>query len=176
MNSTPKKSRWAKWCIGGMAAACLAGNALGATIRESYTLAPSGDKGSFVAHPGIVDAIVENGLRGQSVKLAVKAMPERGRHIVQMDVYVAKAVQRDTTFDYHQPLDIPGHPEKAGARVWALPEGADKAPVFDLSDQNIAAPTKVYVYVIEKDRNGRSHSTMVETRYAALHAGYVYNH
>lgn len=172
---TPRNSTLAKWCIGGMCAACLAGNALGATIRESYTLAPSGEKASFVARPGVIRSIVENGAKGQSLTLAFKATPERGRHIVEMDVFISEAVQNDTTFDYHHPLEIKGRPLKPGSRVWALPQDGDRPLVYDLSDANIGTPTKVYVYVIEKDHRGRSYSTLVESHYAALHASFIYN-
>lgn len=174
-NLIPGKSTLTKWCMGGIFAACLAGNALGATIRETYTLAPSGEKATFVAKPGVIRSIVENGANGQSVALAFKAAPARGRHIVKMNVYISEAVQNDTTFDYHHPLEIKVHPEKPGARVWALPVDGDRPLVYDLSDENIATPTKVYVYVIEQDKTGRSYSTLVETHYAALHGGFIYN-
>jgi hypothetical protein len=156
-------------------AACWAGSALGATIRETYVLAPSGEQATFEPVPGVVRSIVENGAGGQSVKLAFKAYPDRDKQIVEMLVYIARSVQRDVTFEYHHPLAIKARPLKPGSEVWALPQDADRRPVFDLSDQNIAAPTKVYVYVVEKDRDGKSYSTLVETRYAALHAAFVDN-
>jgi hypothetical protein len=171
MNST-----LTRWGMGVMLAAGFAASALGATIRETYTLAPSGEKATFVAQPDVVRSIVENEVGKQSVALVFKAIPERDRHIVRMVVYIDRADQRDVTFDYHHPLAIKGRPEKPGAEVWALPVGADRPPVYDLSDQNIGAPTKVYVYVVEKGNDGKTYDTLVETHYAALHAAFVENH
>lgn len=186
MDSTPRNSTirklipgtWSlmQWCIGGMCAACVAGSAMGATIKETYTLAPSGEKATFEPRPGVIRTIVENGAPGQSVTLAFKAIPERNRQIVAMEIYISEAVQNDTTFEYHRPLHIAVHPENPGDRVWALPQDGDRPLVYDLSDENIATPTKVYVYVIEQDKAGRSYGTLVETYYASLHGGFLYNH
>lgn len=154
-----------------MLGACLAGSALGATIEESYRLVPSGEKATFVAAPGVVQSWVENGSPNPGVTLAFKALPAPQRRIVKMYVYISRSAPQDDTFVYRKPVVIEGLQAKPGVEAWVLPQDGDRPPALDLSDQNIAAPTRVYVYVIEKDNNGRSYSTLVETHYAALHAG-----
>jgi hypothetical protein len=165
MNST-----FTRWAMGGMLAASLAGGALGATIRETCALSPSGEKAAFEATPDAVRSFVENGRAEQSVTLTFKASPDRQRHIVKMYVYISRAVSQHGKFEYREPVVVEGRRAKPGAEVWELPQDGDHAPVLDLSDQSIVSPTKVYVYVIEADDSGRSYSTLVETHYAALYA------
>ncbi len=161
-----KRVSSAKWMAVPILLAGLAGRATAATVTETYTVAPSGETGTFIASPSSVNSFVENEGANPGVTLSFKATPAKNRHIVSMYLFISQSLRHDGTIEYTDPIVIQAEPSDKDPKIWLLPTRDEQPLVIKLNNQSVAAPTKVYVYVVEQDDKGKSYGTLIETHYS----------